>query len=94
LATRVTAYLESTQRGESETAAAPVSPITVLKILSRQPQRAMAMADLEELSGMDSTLVRSVLTSLIDLAYFTVQGFALEAAVAFTDKGAEGSVLA
>ena len=30
-----TAYLESTQGGKSETAEAPVSPITVLEILSR-----------------------------------------------------------
>ena len=56
-----TAYLESTQKGKSEAAAAPVSPITVLEILSRQPQRAMAMADLEKLSGMDSTRFRGVL---------------------------------
>jgi len=89
-----TAYLESTQKGKSEAAAAPVSPITVLEILSRQPQRAMAMADLEKLSGMDSTRFRTVLKSLMDLAYVTVQGPALDAAVTLTDKGAEAAVLA
>jgi predicted transcriptional regulator len=89
-----TAYLESTRKDKSEAAAAPVSPITVLEILSRQPQRAMAMADLEKLSGMDSTRFRSVLKSLVDLAYVTVEGPALEAAVTLTDKGAEAAVLA
>ncbi len=75
-------------------AAAPVSPITVLEILSRQPQRAMAMADLEKLSGMESPRFRSVLKSLLDLAYVTVQGPLLDAAVTLTDKGAEAPALA
>ncbi len=82
------------QKDMSERAAAPVSPITVLEILSRQPQRAMAMADLEKLSGMDSTRFRSMLKSLMDLAYVTVEGPALDAAVTLTDKGAEAAVLA
>ena len=87
-----TAYLESTQKGKSETAAAPASPITVLKIVSHQPQRAMAMADLQKLSGMDSTRFRSVMK--MDLAYVTVEGPALDAAVTLTAKGGEAAALA
>jgi hypothetical protein len=54
----------------------------------------MAMTDLETLSGMDSARFRSVLKSLVDVAYVTIQGPALDAAVALTDKGAEAAVLA
>jgi hypothetical protein len=43
---------------------------------------------------MDSTRFGSVLKSLVDLAYVTVQGPALDAAVTLTDKGAEAAVLA
>ena len=89
-----TAYLESARKRKSDATPPAVTPISVLEILSRQPQRAMAMADLETLSGMDSTRFRNVLKSLVDLAYVTVEGPPLEAAVALTDKGAEAAVLA
>ena len=89
-----TAYLESTQGGKSETAEAPVSPITVLEILSRQPQRAMGMADLKQLSDMDSMRFRGVLKKFRDLDYITVQGPPLDAAVTLTNTGAEAAILA
>jgi hypothetical protein len=90
-----TAYLEYMQRGKSESAAAPsVSPITLLEVLARQPQRAMAMADLETLSGMESGRFRNALKSLMDAGYVTVQGPMLEEAVQLTDKGAEAASLA
>jgi hypothetical protein len=90
-----TAYLEYIQRDKSESAASPVvSPITLLEVLARQPQRAMAMADLEKLSGMESGRFRNALKSLMDTGYVAVQGPTLEEAVQLTDKGAEASSLA
>lgn len=72
----------------------PVSPFKLLEVLARQPQRAMAMADLEKLSGTDPTRFRNALKSLIDSGYVTVQGPTLEEAVQLTDKGAEAASLA
>jgi hypothetical protein len=70
-----TAYLEYMQRGKTESAAIPaVSPIALLEVLARQPQRAMAMADLEKLTGMDSGRFRDALKSLMDTGYVTVEG--------------------
>jgi hypothetical protein len=89
-----TAYLEYMQRGKSEPPAAPVSPITLLEVLARQPQRAMAMADLETLSGMESARFRNALKGLMDAGYVTVQGPTLEEAVRLTDKGGEAASLA
>lgn len=89
-----TAYLDYMQRSKSESPAEPVSPITLLEVLARQPQRAMAMADLEKLSGMESGRFRSALKSLMDAGYVTVQGPTLEEAVQLTDKGAEAASLA
>jgi predicted transcriptional regulator len=89
-----TAYLESARKRKSDVTSPSVTPISVLEILSRQPQRAMAMTDLETLSGMDSARFRNVLKSLADMAYVTVEGPAVEAAVALTEKGAEAAVLA
>jgi hypothetical protein len=89
-----TAYLEYLQKGRGEAASVPVSPITLLEILARQPQRAMAMADLEKLSGMEPTRFRSALKSLMDTAYVTVHGATLEESVQLTDKGAEAASLA
>src|SRR5438874_1511019 len=89
-----TAYLEYMKRGKNESAAAPVSPITLLEVLARQPQRSMAMADLEKLSGMESERFRNALKSLMDAGYVTVQGPPFQEAVQLADKGAEAASLA
>lgn len=89
-----TAYLEYMQRERGEAASVPVRPISLLEILGRQPQRAIAMADLETLSGMDSVQFRKVLKSLTDLAYVTVEGPAVHESVKLTEKGVEAASLA
>lgn len=89
-----TAYLEYMKRTRENTPAPPVTPMTLLEILARQPQRAMAMADIEKLSEMDPTQFRSALKRLKDTGYIELTGQTLEEVVQLTDKGADAATLA
>ena len=91
-----TAYLEYMKRSREEPnqPPSPVTPITLLEILARQPQREMAMVDLEKLSEMDPPRFRNALRSLIDPGYVELSGTTLEAVVKLTDKGADAARLA
>jgi hypothetical protein len=80
------AYLEYANReklGQRQKA----SPVTLLEILEKQPDRSLAMFDLQGQSGMDPARYAEALKSLRDGGYIAIEGEAPEQTVRLTDSG-------
>ena len=87
-------FLEASQRGAPSTPSAPASPVTLLEILGRQAQQSLPMADLQTLSGMESSRYVASLKSLRDEGYIVIEGDPLAGVVRMTDRGMDVSRLA
>jgi hypothetical protein len=83
-------FLEYTNRDKP----ARPSPLTLLEILSRQPQQSLPLFDLQTQSGMDPSPYGESLKSLRDAAYIAIEGEAPEQIIRLTPAGAEVSRLA
>lgn len=80
--------LEYSQRKDTFPSA-PVSPLTLLEILARQPQRTLPMFDLQKLSDMDPSRYGAALKSLRDAKFIDIAGDAPEQMIRLSDSGAE-----
>jgi hypothetical protein len=88
-------FLEYSQREKSTRQPAPaVSPLSLLEILARQPQRSLPLFDLQTLSGMEGARYGEALKSLRDAGYITIAGDPAEQIVTLTDGGAKVAQLA
>jgi hypothetical protein len=88
-------FLEYSQRDRSSSSAAPaVSPLTLLEILARQPQRTLPLFDLQKLSDMEPSRYGEALKSLRDGGYITIAGDPAEQIVTLTDGGAKVAQIA
>jgi len=81
-------FLEASQREAPSKQSAPVSPLTLLEILSRQSQRSLPMFDLQKLGDVDPSRYAEALKSLLDAGFITIAGSAPEQVVILTDGGA------
>jgi hypothetical protein len=86
-------YLEYANR-ERAAQREPASPLTLLEILARQPQKSLLLFDLQTLSGMDPSRYASALKSLRDPGYIAIEGEAPEQLVRLTGSGAHVAQLA
>jgi hypothetical protein len=82
-------YMEYMQRDrKAELSPRPVSPLTLLEILTRQVQQTLPMPDLQTLGGMEPARYREALKSLRDAGYISIEGPPLEEVVKLTELGA------
>jgi hypothetical protein len=68
--------------------------MTLLEILSRQPQRSLFMFDLQKLSDMEPSRYADALKGPRDAGYITIAGDPAELIVTLTDSGAKVAQLA
>jgi hypothetical protein len=70
------------------------SPLTLLEILSRQPQQSLPLFDLQAQSAMEPSPYGEALKSLRDASYIVIEGNAPEQVVRLTSEGMEVTRLA
>ena len=85
-------YLEYTR--EKTAQRAPASPLTLLEILARQPQKSLPLFDLQTRSDMDPSRYAAALKSLHDPGYIAIEGEAPDQVVRLTESGAQVALLA
>jgi hypothetical protein len=83
-------YLEATRK---EKTARP-SPLTLLEILSAQPQQSLPLFDLQTRSAMEPSPYGASLKSLRDAGYIAIEGDVPEQTVKLTESGAKAALLA
>jgi hypothetical protein len=80
-------FLDST-KFEKASPSEPVSPLTLLEILSRQSQHSLPIFDLQTLSGLTPPRYADALKNLVNDGFIEIIGNAPEQVVRLTDKGA------
>ena len=70
------------------------SPLTLLEILSVQPQQSLPLFDLQTRSGMEPSRYGTALKSLRNAGYIAIEGEVLDQPVKLTGTGAELARLA
>jgi hypothetical protein len=84
-------YMESQNREKlaDPGATAPASPLTLLEILTRQPERSLPLFELQTQSGMDPSRYAAALKGLRDPGYILIEGEVPEQVVRLTPSGAQ-----
>jgi hypothetical protein len=83
-------YLEAARKEKS----ARPGPLTLLEILSGQPQQALPLFDLQTRSGMEPSPYGESLKRLRDAGCITIEGKVLDETVRLTGSGVELARLA